>query len=449
MKSLSKIVWSEGMYLGPHHFQAQSRYFEDSLQFVASILWKDNYGFSGCQIDLDALRNGTIVLLHARGMFQDGLIFEFPGSDATPQPRDIASLFSPVADHLTIYLAVPKIVEDGQNCRLATDTEPQTRYERVLRTQHDENTGRDEKTIQVGRKNIHFIVDYEITDDLLTIPLVQIIRDGTGHFESQPQFVPPCLRVSASEYLANLLKRIVEILEEKSAVFTREQPGGLFQTGLSSRLVAQYWYLHAINTNLAQLRHLLFSKDAHPEELFKELSRLGGALCTFGLETHPRELPTYNHADPAPGFTTLDEHIRRHLEIVAPSKAIVVPLQRAEDFIYAGDILDERCIGPSRWILSIRSPIGEAELISRAPQLTKVCSAKFVPELVKRALPGLVLTHLQVPPAEVEARVENQYFVINRVGPCWEHIIQTRRVAAYVPGEIPSARLEIVVLLDA
>ena len=29
MKHLSRLVWSEGMYLGPHHFQAQSRYFED------------------------------------------------------------------------------------------------------------------------------------------------------------------------------------------------------------------------------------------------------------------------------------------------------------------------------------------------------------------------------------------------------------------------------------
>jgi type VI secretion system protein ImpJ len=30
MKYLSRVVWPEDMYLGPHHFQAQSRYFEDS-----------------------------------------------------------------------------------------------------------------------------------------------------------------------------------------------------------------------------------------------------------------------------------------------------------------------------------------------------------------------------------------------------------------------------------
>jgi len=27
MRQLTKPIWSEGMYLGPHHFQAQSRVF--------------------------------------------------------------------------------------------------------------------------------------------------------------------------------------------------------------------------------------------------------------------------------------------------------------------------------------------------------------------------------------------------------------------------------------
>jgi type VI secretion system protein ImpJ len=449
MKLLSKIVWSEGMYLGPHHFQAQNRYFEDSVHFLASSLWKDGYGFAACQIDSDALRNGTILLGHARGLFEDGLVFDIPESDVAPAPREIAALFSPVADHLSVHIAIPKAVRDGRNCTLDAQDASDTRYRGTVRIQHDENTGRDEKPITIGRKNIRFVVESEITDDLLTLPLVQVVRDGAGHFKAHPDFVPPCLRVSASEYLTNILRRTVEILGEKSATFGKErETGHLLEAGLSTRAVAQYWYLHAINTNMAQLRHFQLSKDVHPEELFRELSRLGGALCTFGLETHPRELPQYVHREPGPVFKMLDEHIRKHLEIVVPSKAIIIPLYKTEDFVYSGEIADERCVGPSRWILAVRSSMGEAELIAKVPQLTKVCSAKFVPELVKRALPGLMLTHLQVPPAAVAARVDSQYFVINRVGPCWEHIVQTRRVAAYIPGEIPSPHIELVVLLD-
>ena len=49
MKLLSKIVWSEGMYLAPHHFQAQTRYFEDSIHFAVSNLWPHSYGFADIQ----------------------------------------------------------------------------------------------------------------------------------------------------------------------------------------------------------------------------------------------------------------------------------------------------------------------------------------------------------------------------------------------------------------
>ena len=77
-----------------------------------------------------------------------------------------------------------------------------------------------------------------------------------------------------------------------------------------------------------------------------------------------------------------------------PSKAITIPLRAIESSLYDGEIKDERCVGASRWLLEIRSPIGEADLIVRVPQLVKVCSSRFVVELVKRALPGLGLDHL-------------------------------------------------------
>ena len=67
--------------------------------------------------------------------------------------------------------------------------------------------------------------------------------------------------------------------------------------------------------------------------------------------------------------------------------------------------------------------------MNRGPQLIKVCSPRFVRELVKRALPGLALTHLPNPPAAISTRRETQYFGISRGGPCWDHMVSTRRSA--------------------
>ncbi|MCL5743879.1 MAG: type VI secretion system baseplate subunit TssK, partial [Acidobacteria bacterium] len=90
----------------------------------------------------------------------------------------------------------------------------------------------------------------------------------------------------------------------------------------------------------------------------------------------------------------------------------------------------------------------DAELLARTPQLVKICSALFVPELVKRALPGMALTHLPVPPSAISARIETQYFGISKAGPCWDHIVQTRRVGVYLPGDIPEPEVELLVVLE-
>ena len=451
MRLLSKIVWAEGMYLAPHHFQAQSRYFEESVHFATASLWKDAYGYADFQLDADALRNGTVAFLHARGIFEDGLTFDIPDCDPLPMPCNIAELFPPTAEYLTIMLGVPRWLPDGQNCRLDGAPGETSRYTEVVEMLHDENTGRDDKPIHLGRKNIRLIVESDNTETLLTLPLARVARDGAGHFIFDPNFVAPCVRLSASERLTNMLQRLVEILEEKSATVSQEQllSAGKFQAGMSARHVSQFWFLHAINSSLTPLRHLLLSKHGHPEELFREMSRLAGALCTFGLDTHPRTLPAYDHRDPSSCFQLLDEHIRRMLEVVVPTQAISIPLRPLEKYFYEGKIKDQRCLGRSRWILGIHSPVGEADLISKTAQLVKVCSSKFVLELVKRALPGLTLSHMQVPPSAISVKVESQYFTISRSGPCWEHIMRSRSVGVYVPGELPFPEMELIVLLES
>ena len=450
MKLLSKIVWAEGMYLAPHHFQAQSRYFEEAMHFATESLWNDAYGFADRELNADALRNGAVELLHARGIFEDGLVFDMPECDPLPEPCKIDDKFPPTADHVTVALAVPRWTADAQNCDLENTPDGTTRYTRVVEVLHDENTGRDDKPVHLGRKNIRLVIEGDDAEQGLTLPLARVVRDGSGHFIFDPTFIAPSVRLSASDSLTAMLQRLVEILEEKSATVSQEQQqaAGKFQAGMSARHVSQFWFLHAINSSLTPLRHLLMSKHGHPEELFREMSRLAGALCTFGLDMHPRTLPAYNHRDPSASFELLDGHIRRLLEIVVPSQAISIRLNAVERYFYEGEIKDQRCLGRSRWILGIHSPIGEADLISKTAQLVKVCSAKFVSELVKRALPGLTLTHMQVPPSAISVKVENQYFTISRSGPCWESIMQTRRVGVYVPGELPSPEMELVVLLE-
>jgi len=434
------------MYLGPHHFQVQSRYFEDSIQFAASSLWFACNGLAGLELDADALHNGTVALLHARGILPDGLIFNMPESDPLPQTRSIAEVFPPTRDYLDILLAVPARKPNGFNCALEEPNGSDPRFVAETQVLYDENTGGSERPVRLGRKNLRLLVDTEPSGGMVTMPVARVVRDGSGHFIYDANFVPPVLQIGASARLMLMVQRLIEILDEKSVTIARG--AGSSRAEFSTREIANFWLLHAVNSALAPLRHQLVSKRGHPEELFLELSRLAGALCTFALDSHPRDLPAYDHGNLKDCFDRLDRHIRAHLETIVPTNCISIPLAQVENYFYEGDITDQRVLGRSRWVMGVRAALGEAELMVRVPQLVKLCTPPFVRELVKRALPGMALTHLPVPPPAISARVETLYFGISRSGPCWDHMVQTRRVGVYVPGEIPSPEVEVFVVLD-
>ena len=449
MKFLSRVVWSEGMYLAPQHFQTQSRYVEDSIQFATASLWYKPYGLAACQLDHEALKNATVNLVHARGVFPDGLPFHLPESDERPPARVVSDAFLPTRDSQVLHLALPERLLGAPNFSLASNgLSPQTRYISETRVLRDETNANDEKPVQVGRKNFKLVLDSELHDGLVTLPIARIRRDGAGHFIYDEAFIPPCLEVTASESLINLLRRLVEVLHEKSRIMALSgRQSGQALAEYFRRELANFWLLHTIHSSIGVIQHLQ-AKRGHPEELYVEMARLGGALCSFSLEAHPRDLPVYDHENLSECFSILDAHIRRHLELNLPVSCVTIPLAKEDNYYYGALVQDPRLLEKSRWIIGIQAGIGEADLITRAPQRVKVCSDKFVRELVRRAVPGLTLTHLPAPPPEVPAKVEAQYFGITKQGPCWDHIVMTKQVGVYVPGELPNPEMELHILVD-
>ena len=448
MKQLRRVVWSEGMYLAPQHFQTQSRYLEDSIEFAVSSLWFRPYGLMALALDAEALKGGTAAVLQAKGVMPDGLAFHIPESDEAPPARAIGGAFSPTSDSHVLYLALPERRESLPNVA-DSGAGGATRFVSGTQMRADETTGAEERVVGVGCKNFRLLLDTELSSSVTAIPLARIRRAGGEKFAFDEQFVPPLLDISASRRVVNLLRELVGVLEEKShEMGGRQRSSGQAPGDYWRRELASFWFLHTIHSSITLLRHLLLAKHGHPEELFRELSRLGGALCSFSLNAHPRDLPLYDHDRLGDCFSALETHIRRHLEMIVPTNVATVPFQPAENYFFTAAITDPRLLDRSRWLFEIQSKAGEAALISKTPQLVKVCSEKFVRELVRRAVPGLTLTHLPTPPPAVPARVEAQYFGITKSGPCWDHVLSTRQVGLYVPGDFPAAQVALIILLE-
>ena len=462
MKSLSRVVWSEGMYLGPHHFQTQSRYFEDSARFAVENSWFEPWGLISYSLDEAAIRNGRVAVLSAQGLFEDGLAFEMVSGDLAtakgdpvPEPRDIRDVFPPDKESLGIYLVISPRRLGGANCDLEGKSRD-VRYRAVPRTVPDINGGGDEKAVPFGEKNIRLVTETELTGELLSIPIARVRRDGAGHLVYDAEFIPPCVKLTASARIMSLLDSLLEILAEKKKVLERPKgTAGTFQAGTRQMDVANFWFLHTIHSGIAVLRHLHVSKRGHPEELFREMSRLAGALCTFDMESHPGDLPLYNHRELERCFTELVAHIRRHLEILVPSNTISIAIQPDRRNFYWGAVADSRCFGRCRWILGVRTTGSEARLLAKVPTVVKLCSREWVTKLVERARPGLALAHLPVAPSAIAPKAEFHYFGVDRndqmgnPSPCWNHIMDTRQVGIYVPDELGNVELELQIVLEA
>ncbi|MBE0659876.1 MAG: type VI secretion system baseplate subunit TssK [Bryobacteraceae bacterium] len=446
MKSLSRVVWSEGMHLGPQHFQAQNRYFESIVQFASEALSYEPWGLSGIQLDQEALKNGVFALVYARGIMPDGLVFLLPESDALPDSRNLGDALSPVEDHTDVYLAIPPAAERG---KLVDGGDGSARYSTTGVEMADEWTGGDQQEIKMAGKNFRLLAKHELAGEV-ALPVARVRRDGSGNYSADSNFIPPLLQIQGNERVLIILRRLVELLEDKSRTVAKPKDlSAGTAAGFSAQGISNAWFLHCVNAGLAPLRHLLSTKSAHPEELYREMARLAGALCTFGIESHPAALPLYNHTDLTEVFANLDHHIRTHLELVVPSNFVSIPLVRRAAYFWEAKITDERVLSHSRWIFAIRSKIGESEILSGTPRLVKLCSKEFLPKLVQRALPGLTMKHLPVAPPAISPRVDFQYFGVDRSGPCWDHLVATRELGLYVPGELPEPDVELLVVLES
>ncbi len=447
MALLEPVIWAKGTFLSPQHLQIQDRYIEESLHFHLNALSFRPWGFQRLRIDQEALASGTFAVTDAIGIFPDGLLFEIPVSDAAPPPRPLAEHFAPDQETLEVFLTVPHYRDHGLNVASA-HREAETRYRAEVEMVRDDNTGLSEKPVMVARKNFRLLMEGENREGSTALRIATVRKTQAGLFRMEPRFVAPLIEIRASDYLLSIARRLVEILSAKSSALSgmrRQKNQSLADFTASD--IASFWLLYTINTFLPQFRHIFETRGGHPELLYSTMLSLAGALTTFSLKVHPRDLPGYDHNHLGACFFDLDEKLRFLLETVVPSNFVSLPLKQVQPSIYATSIDREDYLRNTRIYLAISAQTSQGDLIGRVPHLAKVCSADFIDHLVQKALPGVGLTHVISPPGAIPVKLNYQYFSLNQSGGPWEAVVRARNLAVYVPGDFPNPQMELIILL--
>ena len=405
MRQLQPVIWSKGTFLSPQHLQAQERFVEDSARFYLNSLNPKCWGFSEIQLDSKALSEGMLLVNRASGIFPDALAFDLPISDAAPPARTLDECFQDGRKSCMFYLAIPQYLQGGMNISLAHGR-VSTRYLAQMQMVRDENSGTNERSIQVARKNLRILAEGENLDGSVILGCARIVKSEAGIYQIDNTYIPPLIDIHAHPNLKRVLSGMIELLVTRSSQVSgsrRQKNQSLADFTASD--VANFWLLYTINTHLPGLRHFLDSSNVQPMQLFSELSDFAGALTAFSTKIEPRDLPTYNHEQLGVCFAELDRLIRLMLETVVPSNFVALPLKLSRDTIYAASIDKDAYFEGSKFYLAISADIRDADLIDRVPKLLKASSASEIENLIRLALPGLRLQHVPTPPRAIPVRL--------------------------------------------
>lgn len=444
MSKYRKIVWNEGMLLTPHHFQQWDNYHEELINSRVQSILQYEYGVLDLSINNEAIANGNFQILNCRAVLPDGLMINVPDAEGVPDLRPVGDHFSAEAAKLGVHLAIPaKKMGEANFQASGAKISGNLRFLQEGALVKDETSGSNEQPLAYAKSNLRIIFDDELRDGFTSLKIAELERTATGQLKISEEYIPPILKVSASVWLANMLRQMVEILITKSGSLgeQRRQRNASLADFTTSE-VAVFWLLHTINSSVPVMAHFFRSPVLHPERLYLEMSTLAGKLMTFSTEHHPKDIVKYDHDDLYFTFVNLSAQLKELLETVIPSRCVPIPLEKQRDTLYVGRVEDERLLKDAGFYLAVRSPMPEGKLIEGVPRIVKIASRDVIDSVIGSALPGVVLTHSNPPPAPIPARVGFKYFQLDTIGPYWNGVKGSKVIAVYVPDEIPDEKLE-------
>jgi type VI secretion system protein ImpJ len=444
MSKYRKIVWNEGMLLTPHHFQQWDNYHEELLNTRVRSVLPYEYGVLDLQINNEAVANGNFQMTACHAVLPDGLTVNVPDAEAVPDLRPVKDHFHPEQEKLGVHLAIPARKMGEANFQAnGAKANLNLRYLQEGALVKDETSGTNEQPLAYAKSNLRIIFDDELRDGFTSIKIAELERTPTGHLKISEEYIPPILKVSGSTWLVNMLRQLVEILITKSGSLgeQRRQRNASLADFTTSE-VAVFWLLHTINSSIPTMAHYFRSPLLHPEKLYLEMAELAGKLMTFTIEFHPKDIVKYDHDDLYFTFYNLSMQLKELLETVIPSRCVPIPLEKVRDTLYVGRVEDERLLKEAGFYLAVRAQMPESKLIEGVPRVVKIASRDVIDSVIGSALPGVVLTHANPPPAPIPARVGFRYFMLDSIGPYWNGIKGSKVVAVYVPDEIPDEKLE-------
>ena len=438
MSAYNKILWSEGLFLRPQHFQQQARFFEQQLETRCHALRSHSWGCVELEVERDLLAIGKIGLRRLVGVFPDGTPFRMPEDDPLPTALDVAQN---VRDE-TVYLAIPVRRASALEVDRAAAQEGVVRH--TLREWEIRDTASDNgesALLEVAPLRTRLMLSHESTEGYACIPIAQVQeRRADQRVVLQERFIPTVLDVRAAPVLATFLTELQGLLHQRAEALA----GRVSATGRGGAAeISDFLMLQTINRLEPLATHLVAGGLVHPEDLYRFCVAAAGELATFTTQAkRPAALPEYRHDHLRESFEPVIDALRRALCAVLEQAAYPIPIETKKYGYSVAVVGDRSLFGSAVFVLAVRSDLPSEELRKRFPAQLKIAPGGKISNIVKLQLPAISLSPLPVAPRQLPFHAGFVYFELDQSGDLWTELQASGGIGFHVNGEFPGLKME-------
>lgn len=438
-----RVVWSEGLLIGPEHMQQLDAYHERLLARRLDAIENLNWGVSSVELDRTALTTGHVQLSSFRGVLPDGTVLDLDANDAElPAARHLDAQRSEMVE---LYIGLPR-EREGVNSFTADPSHP-ARYQIVHREVRDWTA--DERTAEVafGQRKLVLLFGSEARSDHVVLKIAELAPTDAG-VAVVDTFVPACLRIGASPFLMAGLRRLMNaLLARQRAVAESRRQINRATAGFAESDITRYLLLSEINACLPVLQYAIDAADLPPRDAYLLLARLYGKLCTFVNEADPVRVPKFVYRDLRATFEELFARITALLLATVDDRHIVVPLTSKEDGLYVSRLEPEQLRNCASFWLAVQTDVPERHVATQVPEFAKIAAGSEIRSLVSAlAHRGAPLEFTHTLPPEIPRKADHVYFSIDVDNDYWRRILAEADFALYLPPYFEPSRTKIDLL---
>ncbi|HMK85281.1 MAG TPA: type VI secretion system baseplate subunit TssK [Steroidobacteraceae bacterium] len=438
MSAYSKVLWSEGLFLRPQHFQQQDRFFEHLLETRCFALRSHPWGCAELELERDMLAIGKLGVRRAIGVFPDGTPFRIPEDDPAPTPLDVGTS---VRDE-TVFLALPVRQQNG------ADVDRSAGQESIVRHMIREVESRDATSdagvtvrLEVGPLKTRIMLSHQTLDDYARIPIAQVLeRRADQRVVLNDRFIPTVLDARAASILATFMIELQGLLHQRGDALA----GRVSATGRGGAAeIADFLMLQAINRYEPLTSHLVSGGIVHPEDLYRHCVAIAGELATFtSASKRPDAFPGYAHDRLRESFEPVIAALRASLSAVLEQTAIAIPIEPKKFGLSVATVADRTLFSTAVFVLAVRADTPAEELRQRFPAQLKIGPVEKIRNLVNLQLPGIALRAIPVAPRQIPYHAGFVYFELDQANELWAELKASGGIALHVGGEFPGLKLE-------